>query len=219
MTNEPLIALISATPTAIPAATAAILERIPTARVWNIVDDRLLSDAQMAGTVTPQLEERMQRLIAHALLEKPDSVLLTCSQYGAVARRTTATIPVLPPDDAAFEQVIAGGYRTVLVLASLESARDDTVRRLTETLAAAGVSADIESRVVANAAEYAALGNTTALLDVLASAAAGDHDAVLLAQYSLSTVAGELASATGKRVISGPTAAAESIDATLRRAP
>ncbi|NEN07678.1 hypothetical protein G3T36_17620 [Diaminobutyricibacter tongyongensis] len=211
MTDEPLIALISATTAAIPAATAAIHERIPGAKVWNIVDDRLLTDAQAAGGVTPELEQRMGRLIEHALIEKPDSVLLTCSQYGWVARRNESAIPVLPPDDAAFEQVVARGARSILVLASIESARADTVTRLTDTLEAAGINVDIDSRVVAGASDRAAQGDNVGLLDLLLSASAGSHDAVFLAQYSLATVANDLAAATGKQVISGPSAAADSI--------
>jgi hypothetical protein len=218
VSDKPLIALISATPTAIPAATAAILERFPEARVWNIIDDRLLSDAQAVGAVTPELAQRMERLIAHALVEKPDSVLLTCSQYGEIARRTESTIPVLAPDDAAFELLLTGGYRRVLVLASLESARADTVRRLTDAAAAASVDVDIDSRVVVSAAEHAAHGDIVGLLNVLVSASAGVYDAVFLAQYSLAIVANDLSAAIGKRVISGPAAAAESIDHAIGRA-
>ncbi len=211
MRRPPLIALISATPTAIPPATEAITERIPDVRVWNIVDDCLLSDAADAGGVTRKLHERMERLISHSLLENPDAVLLTCSQYGQVARQTSATVPVMAPDDAAFELIISGGYSNVLVLASLKNAQADTVRRLSDAVTTAGSTLRIESRVVEEAAVHAANGDKANLARALTEASAGEFEAVFLAQYSLATVANELAKALGRPVISGPTAAAEAI--------
>ena len=47
--TEPRIALISATPLAIAPATAAITAALPAATVWNLLDDRLLADAQTEG--------------------------------------------------------------------------------------------------------------------------------------------------------------------------
>lgn len=204
---EPLIALISATPTAIPAATAAILGQLPGARVWNIVDDRLLTDALTAGSVTPRLQRRMERLIDHALTEGPDAVLLTCTQYGGVARRTRAAVPVLAPDDAAFAELIDDGG-DILVLASLESSRSDTEQRLGGAARAAGSGVRIESRVVAGAADAAAAGDHASLLDALVAGVGDAAGAVFLAQYSLAVVACELQNAIGRPVITGPAAAA-----------
>src|SRR5882757_3168200 len=115
MTGSPLIALISATPRAIPAACAALIETLPGCRIWNLLDDRLLADAQVAGGVTPTLEARMERLIDHALREGADGVLLTCSQYGYVGRRMTVSVPVLAPDDAAFNEIREKGVSRILV--------------------------------------------------------------------------------------------------------
>ena len=71
------IALISATPLAIAPAMAAVTEAFPDATVWNLLDDRLLADAQQAGGITPGLAARMDQLIELALAGGADGVLLT----------------------------------------------------------------------------------------------------------------------------------------------
>src|SRR4051795_10982989 len=105
MRTGPLVALVSAVPAAIPPAVAALEEALPDARVWNLLDDRLIDDANEAGEVTGALESPVRRLIDPAPREGRDAVPLTCSLYGFVARKAAqqAPAPVLGPDDAAFE--------------------------------------------------------------------------------------------------------------------
>ncbi len=118
---RPLIALISATPAAIPPARKAFSDNYPDAELLNILDDGLQEQANRAGGLTPHLTERMKRLINHAVFEDADGVLLTCSMYSSVAQLVAGdlAVPILGPDDAAFAIATAGDYRSILVLASL----------------------------------------------------------------------------------------------------
>ncbi|MEJ3655586.1 hypothetical protein WEH80_21690 [Actinomycetes bacterium KLBMP 9759] len=205
------IALISATPAAIGPATAGLDREFPAATVWNILDDRLLADADTAGGLTPPLEARMRRLIEHALAEGADGVLLTCSLYGSVAQSTSTAVPVLAPDDAAFASAIDGGYGRVLIVASVRSALDDSVRRFSAACAERGSATQVLGVVVPAAFDAAKAGDDAALLTVLAAACRGStdpFDAVLLAQYSLAPAATSLAEALGVPVVSGPDSAA-----------
>jgi hypothetical protein len=219
MTEQtPLIALISATPAAIRPALDGISAELPHARVWNILDDRLLADANEAGSVTPQLERRMNRLIGHALAEGADGILLTCSIYGPVATRFASNVPILAPDDAAFSDVIRGGLRRVLVVASFEAALLDAKARFDEAAGAAGVTIETSGAVAAAALPAANSGDSAALLRALIDAckpSVASIDAVLLAQYSLAPVAGELAAELGVPVFSGPASAARELGARL----
>ncbi|MGC5617394.1 3-oxo-tetronate kinase [Georgenia sp. Z1491] len=218
--DERTVALISATPVAIPPATDALAEALPDATVWNLLDDRLLADAADAGELTEPLRERMVRLIAHAVDGGADAVLLTCSMYGTVAEGTVADIPVLAPDGPAFEEAATGGYGTVLVVASLESALADSVQRFTEAVSDAGTEVDVRGLAVPAALAAAKADDPSALATVLIDACRpfvdgeAGVDAVLLAQYSLSPAQAQLAEALGVTVISGPSSAA----ATLRDA-
>lgn len=218
-----LVALISATPVAIPPAAEALSEQLPQADVWNLLDDRLLKDAADAGGLTEPLAERMRHLIAHAVGGGADAVLLTCSMYGQVAQQTSAPVPVLAPDEAAFAEAGSGRYPRVLVVASLESALADSMERFGKTVTATGQQVQLRGLVVPAAFEAAVAGDQPALVAALTDACrpeANAADAVLLAQYSLAPAQGELTQALGMPVIAGPQSAAVRIkDALTAGAP
>lgn len=217
---RPLVALISATSSAIGPAAAAFERVFPEARLWNILDDRLLTDAEDSSGVTLQLARRMKRLIRHAVAGNADGILLTCSQYGFVSKTVDVRVPIQAPDDAAFAEVLARRFGTVLIVASLRSALADTTARLTAALTEAAIpvrldeicTADIAS--VAAARDYPQLSRT---LSAVIQMRAPQPDVVLLAQYSLAPVAETLQSMIGKPVLSGPVCAARHLRADLLR--
>lgn len=211
MTTPPRIALISAVTAAIGPATAALDELYPDAEVWNILDDRLLRDADERGGLDDALRARMTRLIDHALAEGADGVLLTCSLYGPVVADLQRDAPVLAPDEAAFAEIADAGYRHVLVVASFEGAKDDSVARLREALARSGADTTVAgvavpaAMVATKAQDSGAL--VTALIDACRPLAA-DVDAIFLAQYSLAPAGPALSAAVGLPVVSGPASSA-----------
>jgi hypothetical protein len=209
--RAPLIALISATTAAIAPATAGLSRGFPEADVWNLVDDRLLAEADAHGGLTPELSARMTRLIDHALAEGADGVLLTCSMYGPAAHAyPKADGPVLAADDGAFDAVLHGGFDRVLVAGSLESATRDATRRLSAAADSVSVPLEIDE-VVARPATFVA---TVAAADRTAR-----PDAILLAQYSLAPFADKLTAATGGRpVLTGPDSAAAMLRASIEAA-
>ncbi|WP_432513075.1 aspartate/glutamate racemase family protein [Kineococcus sp. SYSU DK001] len=216
---RPLVALISATPASIPPVTAAFADAFPDAVLWNILDDRLLPEAEARGGLTEDLQRRMGRLIEHAVGEGADAVLLTCSLYGPVTAtlRDGVDVPLLPPDGAVFDAVLRAGHRRVLLVASNPASRDDSRRRLLEQAAREGVSLDVDAVVVPGAVRPALANDEEGLVEALYSAllpALGEHpgtEAVLLAQYSLAPAAPALAQALGIRVHSSPQAAAQAL--------
>ncbi|MFD4640230.1 hypothetical protein ACFWN2_23145 [Lentzea sp. NPDC058436] len=216
MSTTPKIALISAVAAAVAPAEAALRDALPGAVVWNVLDDRLLADADDRGGLDDALRRRMERLIEHALAEEANGVLLTCSLYGPVAQATRAGVPVLAPDEAAFADIAAAGWASVLVLASFDAARDDSVRRLETALREAGVSTRVAGLSAPAAMDAVKAGDHAALVTALADACAvrpAGVEAVLLAQYSLAPAGDALQEAVGLPVVSGPKSAA----AALRR--
>jgi hypothetical protein len=210
-TSTPRIALIHATTAAIAPAVVGMNTAFPGAEVWNILDDRLLPDADAHGGLAPQLVERMSRLIDLALANGAAGVLLTCSMYGSVAQATTADVPVLSPDEAAFEKALAANYGKVLMVASFESALNDSVARFAEFLQANGSATKVVGETVPAAFIATKAGDVSALTAALIEAAepyVGSVDAVLLGQYSLAPAAIALEEALGLPVISGPQSAA-----------
>jgi Asp/Glu/hydantoin racemase len=215
--STPLISLISATPVAIPPATGAFSEVFPEARLWNLLDDRLLEDATTQGGVTEALAERMTRLIRHAVTEGADGILLTCSMYGPIAERLSAelSVPIYAPDASAFQAALDGPYERILLVASAQGPLDDALDRFSTAVNTAGRNVTVTGLVADGASAAAAAGDAGLLADRLETACAtqeNEFDAVLLAQYSLSPAADVLARALGKPVLAGPKLAA----ATLR---
>ncbi|TLM80896.1 hypothetical protein [Pseudarthrobacter sp. NamE5] len=216
--NTPTIALISATNLAIGPAQEALQIRLPDYELWNILDDRLLVDAQAHGKVTSELHRRMNRLIDHALAGKARGILLTCSLYGFVtADYSRSPVPVLPPDEAAFKDVTRSQARGVLVLASIEAAARDSADRLSTHLQHVKSAMTVLPVTVPEAAKAAHSGDRELLADMLTNAVsqAPAGYALLLAQYSLAPAVSLLAERTNRPVFSGPSSAAKELAAML----
>ena len=215
-THNPVIALVSAVPAAIAPATEAFAIEYPDASVWNILDDRLLVDADARGGVTADLDERMARLIRHAAIEGADGILLTCSLYGTVAHRLAAEIgvPLMAPDDALFAAVADGGFGSILLLSPAPGPLAESAGRLTEHLRAAGLATTITGAAVDGAADAARSGDLDRLVSALEAAylsASASVDAVVLGQYSLSPAAEALSERIGVPVLAGPGRAARAL--------
>lgn len=207
--NRPRVALIHGTAAAVAPAAAGLAAAFPEAEPWNLLDDRLLPDADAAGGLTPALAERMSRLIGFAHAEGASAVLLTCSMYGTVATAADLDIPVLAPDEAAFARVVHEGWSSVVVVGSFDTAAQDAGARLRSTLAAARVGTRVDVVTAGAAMEPSRKGDTAGLTRALLEAVSGTEvDAVVLAQYSLAPAAEDLERRLGLPVVSGPQAAA-----------
>jgi aspartate/glutamate racemase len=216
--SAPTVALIHATPAAMAPARAAFADRFPQARVWNLLDDLLIGQAQEAGSVTAPLRRRMERLIDHAVSGGADAVLLTCSMYGPVAHYVgrSSSVPVLASDDALFDAVAGYRPRRVAVLGPVQAGVDDTVARLRAHLADDG--ADVTGVVVEGATRAAAAGDLAELerlVTAVARAVERTADVIVLGQFSLSPAAAAVAAAVSVPVLSPPHLAAEALHSRL----
>ena len=63
----------------------SLRRRVPRGRLWHLLDNRLVTDADAAGGLTPALHDRMSSLIQYAVDGGADAVQLSCSMYGPVA--------------------------------------------------------------------------------------------------------------------------------------
>ncbi|EYT57862.1 hypothetical protein [Microbacterium sp. UCD-TDU] len=217
--TEPRIALISATPLAIAPATAAITAALPAATVWNLLDDRLLADAQTEGGITAPLAARMDGLIELALAGGADGVLLTCSQFGERADRRESDAggrTVLSADGPLFAEAVAADPERVLLVASLPSAASDSGERLVQAFAEAGSAAHVYPVVIPAAAAPLSAPELVETLAAAISDVDEPFDLVVLAQYSLADAASSLADRLGVTVLDGPAAAARRLTTVLR---
>jgi Asp/Glu/hydantoin racemase len=218
--STPRIALISATTAAIPPISTAFADT--GVELWNILDDRLLSDADDDTGLTPALRDRMRRLISHAVTEGVDGILLTCSYYGSVVpeARPELDVPIFAADEAVFAAVLAGGHRSVLVVSPAEGPLRDSLQRLRAEAIDRGVDIETRGIVPTGAFEASRAGYQADLIDAIEHGVAaelgdapelGGIDAILLAQYSLSPAAAALSASTGLPVYTGPGAARDAL--------
>ena len=218
--GRPLIALVSAVSAAIPPAEAAFAEVFPEAVVWNILDDRLLLEIDERGSLTPELAERMTRLIRHAAAEGADGILLTCSIYGTVAHAVAGEIdvPLYGADDAGFDAVVHSGLHSILLVSPAPGPLADSARRLAIAAENAGVDLSITPVVAEDAAALARSGDIESLARLLHGtvlAVDTPADAVLLGQFSISPAAARLAELTGLPVFATPQSAARALRSSL----
>lgn len=216
--SPPLVAMIHAVPAAHRIAHEAFAQEFPQATVWNVLDDRLLVDANAAGGLTDALRRRMLRLIGHVMDGGAQGLLLTCSSYGEVVdtARELWDVPVLKSDESMFKAALAGPYRRVAVVASVPPAVPAAVAQL-EALVPA-VRPDRPVDIVTALSEDAAADAETAarhLAEALRAAGGADVDAVLLAQYSLAPARDALADVLGVPVLDGAGAAARELRSLL----
>lgn len=224
--SGPLVALVGAVASAIPPAMQAFRTEFPEARLWNLLDDRLIAEAIEAGGLTADLRGRMSWLIGYALDGGAAGVLLTCSMYGPVAHQVAGTVsaPVYAADDAAFEAAAASGHARIALVSSLPVPLADAEERFRAFLASrgAGAAPSFSPVLAPGAFDASVAGDIPALAQALAAAVAGvapRPDAVLLAQYSLAPAAEQLATLTGLPVLTGPGRAARALRTALLGRP
>ncbi|WP_416981009.1 aspartate/glutamate racemase family protein [Streptomyces sp. T028] len=212
------VAVVHATPASVAPTRSALAEGFPEASVWNLLDDRLMSDAEEAGGVTPDLSDRMLSLIDYAVRGGADAVLLSCSLYGSVLEqaRRRYDLPMLSSDDALFAEVARRRFGSVLLLGPLAPAVRDSVNRLERVLSGAqdGERTKVIGRTATGAAEAAAHDDLGALEQSLTAAATPylkDVDAVVLGMFSLAPAHAGLEQALGLPVLSAPPLAARAL--------
>ena len=173
-----------------------------------------------ASGLTAPLRRRMRSLIAHAEDGGAAANLLTCSLYRPVTREVAAArpLPILASDQALFTQVAHEAPRRVAVLGPLDSAVQDTVRRLKESLGQPGsghsgqhTDVRVEGVVVAGAGRAAADRDLDLLEQLVADQArrvAPSVDLIVLGQFSLTPALRAAQAAVSVPVLSPPHLAA-----------
>ncbi|MCX7383649.1 MAG: arylsulfatase [Alphaproteobacteria bacterium] len=204
------IALIHALKHSVAPIEAAFAALWPEARLANLLDDSLSADLARDGALTEAMTERFLTLARYAVRAGADGILFTCSAFGPcieACARELAPIPVLKPNEAMIEEVLAtaGASATVGLMASFapplasmppEFTLAAPHLRLVPCLAAAALAALDRGDPEGHDREAAA-----------AAATIGECDVIALAQFSLARAAPMIAAATGKPVLTTPDSA------------
>ncbi|UJW83143.1 aspartate/glutamate racemase family protein [Hydrogenophaga sp. SL48] len=208
--TAPRVVLVHAVPVAMAPVEAAFKRLWPQVRRSNLLDDGLPADLERAGRLTPELHERIARLVDHAVGIGAQGVLFTCSAFGdaIAAAAARAPIPVLKPDQAMFDEALQAGRR-IGMLATFAPAVPNMERDFRAAAKLRGIDVDIESVCVPEAMNAARAGDTVRHNQLLVEATSrlAHCDAVMLAQFSTSVALDDVQSVLACPVLSSPDAA------------
>jgi aspartate/glutamate racemase len=212
------IALIHATPVAMPPVTAAFRQGWPEVDTMNLLDDALSTDLARRDTLDAPLMRRIATLADYAMEIGVDGILFTCSAFGAAieAVARTASIPVLKPNEAMFEDALGAGT-TVGLLATFQPSIPSMEQEFVAMAKALGKRAKLEAAWVPDAMEALTAGNTDQHDRLIAATASRlTHcDVVLLAQFSMARALPTVRQAIGQKVLTSPDSAVAKLKALL----
>jgi Asp/Glu/hydantoin racemase len=167
-------------------------EKIPGVKLFNIVDDSLVSGIAAAGGLTPTIARRVAGYLESAELAGADYILVTCSSIGPAVEAGAKLIgvPVLRVDQPMADKAVATGKR-IGVIATLQTTLEPTTDLIQRRALRAGQQIEITSKLCAGAFE-ALLSGDAATHDATVAAALKELsqqvDVIVLAQASMARV-------------------------------
>jgi Asp/Glu/hydantoin racemase len=210
----PRIALIHATPVAVPPIREALERNWPEAATGNLLDDSLSGDLAAAGAITDAISERIIALARYARSTGADAILFTCSAFGPAIERAAAVVPVpvLKPNEAMFEAAIAAGRRS-LMIATFAPSKPSMEAEFREEVERRKSEARLTTILVEPAMAALRAGDGAMHDRLIAEEARGQrgYDAIMLAHFSTSRAADAVRRITDKPVLTAPDAAVEKL--------
>jgi len=212
---QPRIALFHALRESQVPAWKAFADGWPGAKIFNLLDDSLSADLAVADGLTPNMTERFLTLGRYVAGTDPDgqrtaAILFTCSAFGPAidAVKRDLAIPVLRPNEAAFEAALDIGGRIAL-MTTFPKSLPPLVDELRAMAAARGLKPEIVTTVAEGGLEALQAGNGPEHDHMAATAAAAlpPVDVLVLCQFSLARAAGAIAPVAGRTVLTTPASA------------
>ena len=217
--NPVRIALIHALEELVLPARAAFAQFWPEAYYFDLLDTSLAVDLAAAGRLDDTMMNRFRHLAdyaaaTHGKAGKTRAILFTCSAFGPAidAVKARLSIPVLRPNEAAFEQALELGDTIGLAVTFAPSLHALTAE-LEAMAAMRGRKIAIKSTIAdgALAALKAGDGETHDRLAVAACRSLGSVDALILGQFSLARAADPVSAATSIPVLTTPGCAVQAL--------
>ena len=220
------IALIHALEESVQPARQAFARHWPEAFAFDLLDTSLAVDRADAGRLDEAMTTRFHTLADYAVTfagrgGHTAGILFTCSAFGSAidAVKARSPVPVLRPNESAFEAALQRGDRLGLVV-SFEPSRLSLEAELRAAAAAHGREVTVRSVTAEGALEAlkAGDGDRHDALAARAAAGLGDVDAIILGQFSLARAHDRVAAATAVPVVTTPRSAVEALRAMVAAA-
>lgn len=219
-TKRPRVMLIHAVAEAVAPIRAAFAAGWPDALTYDLMDTSLSADlAAEDGVLGEAMIGRFRALGRYAADAGPagraaDAVLFTCSAFGPAidAVRRDLAIPVLKPNEAAFERaLLSGAAKTprIGVLVTFAPSLPALTAELEAMARAAGQTPTIVGAIAAGGMEALRAGRADEHDALLAKAAQGlpAVDAIVIGQFSAARAAAAVAAVRPEPVLTTPESA------------
>jgi Asp/Glu/hydantoin racemase len=216
--NPPRIALIHALEESVVPIRDAFVRLWPEAIRADLLDASLSADLAAAGTLDAAMTNRFVTLGRYAASgtgnHDTSAVLFTCSAFGPAIDvvKSDLSIPVMRPNEAAFEEALALGARIALVV-TFGPSLPALTSELEQMAAARGKRVEITG-VLADGALAALKAGDGAAHDQAVLRACldlGPQDAVVLGQFSLARAADVLRPQVDCPIITTPASAVRAL--------
>lgn len=215
----PRVALIHALEESVVPIRSAFAEVWPEAATFDLLDTSLAPDRALAGRCDERIIHRFQTLSRYAAETQgvggaTSAILFTCSAFGPAidAVKAEFSMPVLKPNEAAFEEALSVADRIGLCV-TFEPSLRSLVAELEEMAQAAGRSVSIAPVFVEGALSALKSGDGAAhdRLVLQACLQLKHVHVVVLGQFSLARAAEALRRASDVPVLTTPHSAARAI--------
>lgn len=188
MSHPPRIHLVHAGAISMGPMEAAFRADWPEATLAHLLDDSLSSDFARDGRLTDEMIERFRTLGRYCAAAGADAILFTCSAFGAAIDvvKSEHAIPVLKPNEALYDDIIAARGRIAL-LATFAPSLPAMMAEIEAHATAQGITPQVDTHLVAGAFDALMAKHSDEHDRLIAAAAAGfaQHDAIAFAQVSM----------------------------------
>lgn len=188
MIKQPKIYLVHAQRVSMDPIEAAFRSLWPEARIAHLLEDSLFTDFGHDGRLTEAMIERFRALGRYCVAAGADAILFTCSAFGPAidAVKRDQRIPVLKPNEALYDELIARSGRIAL-LATFAPTITSMSAEIGAYAKGTGSALALDTHLVGGAlgALMAHRPDEHNRLIAEAACAFPDHDAIAFGQFSM----------------------------------
>jgi len=206
------IALIHALKHSAAPVEAAFARAWPGATLMHLMDTSLSADLAADGALTPRMTERFLTLARYAAGTGANGMLFTCSAFGPcieACARELSPMPVLKPNEAMIEE--AAPFRHIGLLASFPG----TLASMPPEFPAGTQLTSVLAEGALAALDAGDIATHDRLILEAAHCFGPEVEAIALGQFSIAHMAGAIAQATGKPVLTTPDSAVRKLKGML----
>jgi Asp/Glu/hydantoin racemase len=218
MKKPPKIYLIHAADVAMPPIVASFRANWPEARIVNLLEDGLMNDLAADRRLTDAMIERFVHIGHYCVKAAADAILFTCSAFGPAIEecRRQVAIPVLKPNEAMYEQLVARSG-TVSLLATFQPSLPSMLAEIAAYAKQQGTDVTVSPQLVEGALAALQANRPDDHNRLIAETAAKQQacDTIALAQFSMAPAKALAASRTATPILTTPDSAVAKLKALL----